>query len=77
MIAVCEIIDFTNDDTSLSWLPLSHSFEHLVVVAYIYKGVSIGFAESVETVADNMQELRPHLLTSVPRLYEKIYSVIM
>ncbi len=77
MLAVCEIIDFSSNDTSLSWLPLSHSFEHLVVVAYIYKGVSIGFAESVETVAVNMQELRPHLLTSVPRLYEKIYSVIM
>ncbi|MFC2161357.1 AMP-dependent synthetase/ligase [Acidobacteriota bacterium] len=77
MMAVCEIIEFSSDDTSLSWLPLSHSFEHLVVVAYVYKGVSIGFAECVETVADNMQELRPHLLTSVPRLYEKIYSVIM
>ncbi len=77
MIAVCEVIDFTIEDTSLSWLPLSHSFEHLVVVAYVYKGVSIGFAESVETVGDNMRELRPHLMTSVPRLYEKIYSVIM
>lgn len=77
MIAVCDVIDFTIEDTSLSWLPLSHSFEHLVVVAYVYKGVSIGFAESVETVGDNMRELRPHLMTSVPRLYEKIYSVIM
>ena len=77
MMAVCQIIDFSSEDTSLSWLPLSHSFEHLVTVAYFYKGVSIGYAESVETVADNMQELRPHLLTSVPRLYEKIYSVIM
>jgi len=77
MKAVCQIIDFTSDDISLSWLPLSHSFEHLVIVAYVYKGVSIGFAESVETVGDNMQELRPHLMTSVPRLYEKIYSVIM
>lgn len=77
MMAVCQIINFSSDDTSLSWLPLSHSFEHLVTVAYVYKGVSIGYAESVETVAANMQELRPHLLTSVPRLYEKIYSVIM
>jgi len=77
MMAVCQIIDFSSDDTSLSWLPLSHSFEHLVTVVYIYKGVSIGYAESVETVAANMQELRPHLLTSVPRLYEKIYSAIM
>jgi len=77
MMAVCQIIEFSSEDTSLSWLPLSHSFEHLVVVAYVYKGVSIGFAESVETVADNMLELRPHLLTSVPRLYERIYSAIM
>ena len=77
MMAVCQIIEFSVDDTSLSWLPLSHSFEHVVILAYIYKGVSIGFAESVETVGDNMQELRPHLMTSVPRLYEKIYSVIM
>ena len=77
MMAVCQIIEFSSDDTSLSWLPLSHSFEHLVTVAYIYKGVSIGYAESVETVAANMLELRPHLLTSVPRLYEKIYAAIM
>ncbi len=77
MMAVCQIIDFSVDDTALSWLPLSHSFEHLVTVAYLYKGVSIGYAESVETVGENMQELQPHLLTSVPRLYEKIYSVIM
>ena len=77
MLAVCQIVDFSIEDTSLSWLPLSHSFEHLVTVAYIYKGVSIGYAESVETVGENMQELRPHLLTSVPRLYEKIYSAIM
>ncbi len=77
MMSVCQIVEFTSDDKSLSWLPLSHSFEHLVTVAYIYKGVSIGYAESVETVGDNMQELRPHLLTSVPRLYEKIYSAIM
>lgn len=77
MMAVCQVIEFTVDDIALSWLPLSHSFEHLVTVAYIYKGVSIGYAESVETVGENMQELRPHLLTSVPRLYEKIYSAIM
>ncbi len=77
MMAVCQVIEFTADDTALSWLPLSHSFEHLVTVAYLYKGVSIGYAESVETVGANMQELRPHLLTSVPRLYEKIYSAIM
>ncbi len=77
MMAVCQIIDFSVDDTALSWLPLSHSFEHLVTVAYLYNGVSIGYAENVETVGENMQELRPHLLTSVPRLYEKIYSVIM
>ncbi len=77
MMAVCQIIDFSVDDTALSWLPLSHSFEHLVTIAYIYKGVSIGYAESVETVGDNLRELRPQLLTSVPRLYEKIYSAIM
>jgi long-chain acyl-CoA synthetase len=75
--AVCQIIEFSDKDTSLSWLPLSHSFEHLVTIAYIHKGVTIAFAERPETIIDNLAEIRPHLLTSVPRLYEKFYSGIM
>ena len=75
--AVCQIIVFTEKDTSLSWLPLSHSFEHLVTMAYIHKGVTIAFAERPETIIDNLAEIRPHLLTSVPRLYEKFYAGIM
>jgi long-chain acyl-CoA synthetase len=75
--AVCQIIEFTDKDTSLSWLPLSHSFEHLVTIAYIHKGVTIAFAERPETIIDNLAEIQPHLLTSVPRLYEKFYAGIM
>jgi long-chain acyl-CoA synthetase len=75
--AVCQIIVFTEKDTSLSWLPLSHSFEHLVTMAYIHKGVTVAFAERPETIIDNLAEIRPHLLTSVPRLYEKFYAGIM
>ncbi|MGD2246521.1 MAG: long-chain fatty acid--CoA ligase [Candidatus Aminicenantes bacterium] len=77
LLAVCEIIQFSDKDTSLSWLPLSHSFEHLVTIAYLYRGVSVAFAERPETVVDNLAEIRPHLLTSVPRLYERFYAGIM
>lgn len=57
----------------LSFLPLCHIFERVVVYVYIARGVSVYYAESMETIADNLKEVKPHFFTSVPRLLEKVY----
>jgi len=72
-----EILEFTIKDTVLSFLPLSHVLERMVTFAYTYKGCSIAYAESVETVAANLLEVRPHIMVGVPRVFEKIYSKVM
>ena len=71
------IVEFTHKDMVLSFLPLSHVLERMCTFAFLYKGCSIAYAESVETVADNLIEVQPHIMVSVPRLFEKIYAVVM
>lgn len=57
----------------LSFLPLCHIFERMVVYVYMYVGASVYYAESMETIADNLKEVKPNFFTSVPRLLEKVY----
>ncbi|MDH4271739.1 MAG: long-chain fatty acid--CoA ligase [Candidatus Aminicenantes bacterium] len=71
------IIPFGYQDTDLSFLPLSHVLERLVTFAFMSRGVSMAYAESVETVADNLLEVKPTIMVSVPRLFEKIYAKVM
>ena len=71
------ILDFDYKDTVLSFLPLSHVLERMVTFTYIYKGCTIAYAESVETVGENLLEIRPHIMVSVPRVFEKIYSRVI
>jgi len=66
-----------DDLKSLSFLPLNHIFERMVSYLYLFKGTSIFFAESMETIADNLKEVKPNLFTTVPRLLEKVYEKIM
>jgi long-chain acyl-CoA synthetase len=60
----------------LSFLPLSHSFERTVDYCYFLEGCTIAYAESVALVSQNMQEVKPHVFVSVPRVYEKVYSKV-
>ncbi len=70
------VFDLHDDDISLSFLPLSHVFERTVLYIYMYFGVQICFARGVETVAEDIKEVRPTIVTAVPRLFERIYSTI-
>ncbi len=62
---------------ALSFLPLSHIFERMVVYMYFYLGISVYYAESMETIVDNLLEVKPHCFTTVPRLLEKVYDKIV
>ena len=60
------------EDIALSFLPICHIFERMILYIYQYCGVSIYFAESIEKLSENAQEIKPNIMTAVPRLYDKI-----
>jgi len=64
-------------DIFLSFLPLCHSFERIASYFLFYAGAAVAFAESIDTVADNMLEIKPTIMTGVPRFYERIHGRIM
>ena len=70
-------IPFLADDVALSFLPLSHIFERIGDYLFWATGTSIAYAESIDTVPINMQEVRPTFCMSVPRLYEKMYARVL
>ncbi|MFT4801617.1 MAG: long-chain acyl-CoA synthetase [Flavobacteriaceae bacterium] len=61
---------------SLSFLPVCHIYERMLLYMYQYCGVSIHFAESLETISENLQEIHPNVMSAVPRLLEKVYDKI-
>ncbi|MBL3654533.1 AMP-dependent synthetase/ligase [Fulvivirga sediminis] len=65
------------EHTVLSFLPLSHIFERTALYVYLHMGASIYFAESMDTIAENMREVKPHFFATVPRLLEKVYEKIL
>lgn len=75
--AVQPILPVSSKHTSLSFLPLCHIFERVVFFYYTYVGVSIYYAESLETLVDNLKEVKPHFFSCVPRLLEKVYGKIV
>ena len=65
---------FSERDVPLSVLPLSHVFERSAMYLYIYNGMSVHYAESIEKVPENLKEVRPTIFVGVPRIFEKVYA---
>ena len=61
---------------ALSFLPVCHIYERVILYIYYYKGIGIYFAESIEKISENLQEVKPYFMTAVPRLLEKVYDKI-
>ncbi len=76
MLACCETIRMGPEDTALSFLPLSHAFERLIDYALFWKGARIAYAEQAERVSENLREVRPTIVATVPRLLEKLHARI-
>ena len=71
------IVEFKETDIILSFLPLSHILERMCTFAFLYVGATIAYAESIETVGENLVEARPTIMVSVPRLFDKIYARVI
>ncbi|GAB4376584.1 MAG: AMP-dependent synthetase/ligase [Calditrichia bacterium] len=76
--AALEVIPISQEDIFLSFLPLSHIFERMAGhYLPVHAGATIAYAESIETVAENLNEVHPTIMTSVPRFFEKVYGRVM
>ncbi len=75
--ASLECLPLATGKRALSFLPLCHSFERMVSYTYMAVSMNIYYAESLETIADNLKEVKPNFFTTVPRLLEKVYEKIM
>jgi long-chain acyl-CoA synthetase len=75
--AVYHIFPVDQYSKGVSYLPLCHVYERTNIYVYLYLGVSIYYAENMGTIAANIQEVKPHILTTVPRLLEKVYDKIL
>lgn len=75
--AVRELPPCDHNDKALSFLPLNHIYERMLNYVYMYLGLSIYYAESLETIGDNLREIKPQIFSCVPRLLEKVYDRIV
>jgi len=72
-----DILPLTPDERVLSFLPLCHVFERMVNYLFQYNGCPVYYAESIDTIGDNLKEVKPHGLAAVPRVIEKLYDKII
>lgn len=70
-------VPFETGGTALSFLPICHIFERMILYLYQYCGVEIHFAEGLDKISDNVKEVKPNVMTVVPRLLEKVYDAII
>ncbi len=75
--AALQVMALTDEDECLAMLPLSHVYERMVDYTLMHAGVIINYAESFDKVGPNLQEVRPTIVLSVPRLYEKVYARVL
>ncbi len=74
----CQVLaPFASNWKALSFLPLNHVYERMLSTLYLYIGVSIYYAESIDTIGDNLKEVKPQVFGTVPRLLEKVYDKII
>jgi long-chain acyl-CoA synthetase len=74
---VFDAIGIKGGNKALSFLPLNHIFERMVTYIYLFKSISIYYAESLEKIGDNLKEVQPTVFSTVPRLLEKVYERII
>ena len=72
-----ERLPITDDQRGLSFLPLCHVFERMLDYLYIYKSVSVYYAESMDSIGEDLKDVKPHIFATVPRLLEKVYDKIV
>jgi long-chain acyl-CoA synthetase len=72
-----QTLDVSEGDVHLLFLPLAHSFARLEAFAGIHRGLLTAFAESIDKLRENLPEVRPHFICSVPRVFEKVYAGAM
>lgn len=77
VFACSEIIPADSESRVLTFLPTCHIYERMLHYLYMYVGASIYYAESMDTIGDNIREVKPHVFTAVPRLLEKVFDRIM
>ena len=73
----CTRFPIESGGKALSFLPVCHVYERMLIYLYQYSGVSIYFAESLDTISENLKEVKPEVMTAVPRLLEKVYDKII
>ncbi len=74
---LAKLFPYSEKHRLLSFLPLSHVLERMCTFSFLSRGVTIAYAENVGTIAKNLIEIKPHIMVSVPRVFEKIYARIM
>lgn len=75
--AISDVILLDKGDSALSYLPICHGFERTFIYCYIYKCLKINYALNQLTLVKSLQEIRPHIITAVPRILEKVYEKIV